>query len=81
MAEQDILAYIKDLVDAEHELRSQIEAGAADPSAASATLQRYEVTLDQCWDLLRQRRARIEQGAPAEDVRVSPPGQVEGYLQ
>ena len=40
-----------------------------------------EVALDQCWDLLRQRRARRDAGLDPEDVAVRPPGVVEGYQQ
>ncbi|HEU5028985.1 MAG TPA: DUF2630 family protein, partial [Spirillospora sp.] len=38
---------------------------------------------DQCWDLLRRRRARIDAGAdPGDaDAHVRPPDEVEGYLQ
>ncbi|MEV0252566.1 DUF2630 family protein [Nocardia sp. NPDC050712] len=81
MTEQDILARIKQLVDAEHELRAKAEAHEVDPVAERKQLGELEVLLDQCWDLLRQRRARIDAGGAPEDAQVNTAGQVEGYLQ
>jgi hypothetical protein len=56
MSEQDvdILHRIQGLVEEEHAMRSG--GGEVDPGR----LQRVEEQLDQCWDLLRQRRARRE---------------------
>jgi len=42
-------------------------------------LGKLQVTLDQCWDLLRQRRARREFGLDPEDARTRDPKTVEGY--
>ncbi|WP_227996957.1 DUF2630 family protein [Nocardia australiensis] len=81
MTEQDILTRIKNLVDREHDLRSKATAGALDPVAERQQLAELEVALDQCWDLLRQRRARKDSGAAEDDAQVSSPRQVEGYLQ
>ena len=39
-----------------------------------------EVQLDQCWDLLRQRRALRETGGDPGAASVRPPDEVEGYL-
>jgi Protein of unknown function (DUF2630) len=39
------------------------------------------VALDQCWDLLRQRRARREMGQDPNDAQVRPPEIVERYQQ
>jgi Protein of unknown function (DUF2630) len=39
------------------------------------------VALDQCWDLLRQRRARRELGENPDDATVRPPEVVERYQQ
>jgi hypothetical protein len=39
-----------------------------------------EIQLDQCWDLLRQRRALRETGQDPDQAGVRPPDQVEGYL-
>ena len=40
-----------------------------------------KVMLDQCWDLLRQRRALREAGLDADAARVRDPEVVEGYQQ
>ncbi|MFF0815924.1 DUF2630 family protein [Rhodococcus sp. NPDC003318] len=81
MSEQDILARIRELVETEHRLRARTEAGDLDPDTEQATLAAVEQTLDQCWDLLRQRRARADAGLPPDEVPVSSADQVEGYLQ
>lgn len=73
--DDEILERIRSLVDREHALR-----GDGQP-ADTSELDRLEVTLDQCWDLLRQRRARREYGEPADDAQVRDPGTVEGYQQ
>ncbi|HYJ66813.1 MAG TPA: DUF2630 family protein [Nocardioidaceae bacterium] len=79
MDEQEILQNIDDLVAEEHQLRSTDSD--VDPSTRKERLQQLERTLDQCWDLLRQRRARIEAGQDPDDVKTRPVGEVEGYLQ
>ncbi|MGZ5364870.1 MAG: DUF2630 family protein [Mycobacterium sp.] len=43
-------------------------------------LRALEVQLDQCWDLLRQRRAVRETGGDPGTASVRPPDEVEGYL-
>ncbi|MFF2555664.1 DUF2630 family protein [Nocardia sp. NPDC058058] len=81
MSEQDILARIKTLVDQEHELRTKNTQGEIDPETERRQLAELEVALDQCWDLLRQRRARIDQGRNPEEAQSNSARQVEGYLQ
>ena len=76
MQDDDILRRIETLVEEEHELRGTEEEG-VDP----ARLRKLEETLDQCWDLLRQRRARREYGENPEDASVRPASTVEGYQQ
>ncbi len=44
-------------------------------------LRELEVELDQCWDLLRQRRARREFGLDLDEAAPRDPTTVEGYLQ
>jgi len=56
---------------------SKKDASAADKSRLSS----IEVELDQCWDLLRQRRAKREFGDDPNQARVRPPGIVENYEQ
>jgi hypothetical protein len=72
MADQDILARIHELVDEEHQLRN---GSAADPDR----LRHLEEQLDQCWDLLRQRRAKREFGQPESEAEARPVDQVERY--
>ena len=81
MSETDIYAKIKDLVDTEHELRSRTEAGELDPSEERAQLDQLEKALDQCWDLLRQRRAKKDAGLSPDDAEAQSVAQVENYLQ
>jgi hypothetical protein len=75
MADEDILHRIKSLVDEEHELRSSGDKVDGDRITG------IEETLDQCWDLLRQRRAHREFGEPETEVSVRDVGTVERYLQ
>ncbi len=81
MDNDQILRQISDLVDQEHRLRSLHQAGELDSVAEQSRLASLEEQLDQCWDLLRQRRARQEFGQNADDARVRPAQEVEGYLQ
>ncbi len=77
--DQDILGRIKSLVAEEHDLRSAgDEIGHGGENAAR--LQRLEQDLDQCWDLLRQRRAKSEFGDDPDKAVARPRSQVEGYL-
>lgn len=81
MSESEILARIHNLVETEHTLRNMVESESITPEDEQQRLAEIERTLDQCWDLLRQRRARKSAGQPAEDAEVRPTDQVEGYLQ
>lgn len=70
---------ISELVQQEQSLR---DAPAGDhPEERLERLRRVEEQLDQCWDLLRQRRARIDAGENPDDVSVRPVDEVEGYRQ
>jgi hypothetical protein len=44
-------------------------------------LKSIEIELDQCWDLLRQRRARRSAGQDPSQAAVRPDEVVESYLQ
>ena len=79
--DNSILQRINDLIDREHALRAAREAGAVEAAAESDELRAAEIELDQCWDLLRQRRAKRDYGADADEARVRPPSIVERYLQ
>ncbi|MEV4314580.1 DUF2630 family protein [Actinocrispum sp. NPDC049592] len=81
MTEREIFDQIRSLVDREHELRTRSVAGEIDSDEEHAQLRGLEEALDQCWDLLRQRRARRSAGEDPDDAQARPAQQVEGYLQ
>jgi hypothetical protein len=79
MSDEDVQGRIKGLIEQEHRLRQQRADGAITSEAEHTDLARIEVELDQCWDLLRQRRARREFGQDPEDASVRDAGTVENY--
>ncbi|GGP96938.1 putative nuclease with TOPRIM domain [Actinomadura coerulea] len=81
MDEKAILERINDFIEEEHSLRQAHERAETSNAEAQGRLRDLEVALDQCWDLLRQRRARISAGQNPEDAHVRPAGEVEGYWQ
>ncbi|MGK5550919.1 DUF2630 family protein [Actinomadura kijaniata] len=81
MEDKEILARIGDLVEEEQRLRDRLQQGELSAEEEHQRLRSVEVALDQCWDLLRQRRARRESGQDPDDAQVRPGGEVEGYLQ
>jgi hypothetical protein len=74
MTDEEILDRIHRLVDDEQALR---RGGAVDTDR----IQQLEETLDQCWDLLRQRRAKREFGDDPDEAAVRDVRTVEGYQQ
>jgi hypothetical protein len=74
-----IRARITSLIDEEHRLREALGAGEITRDEEQGRLRSVEVELDQCWDLLRQRRAKREFGEDPEGAAVRPPGTVETY--
>ncbi len=81
MEDQEILERIRDLIGTEHALRSRLAAGEMTSEEEQAALRSAENALDQCWDLLRQRRARREFGGDPGLARPRAASEVEGYLQ
>jgi Protein of unknown function (DUF2630) len=79
-SDSETLAHIRDLVAEEKALRAQLQHGDITESDEHVRLRQVEVELDQCWDLLRQRRALRETGADPREAAVRPADQVEGYL-
>ena len=71
---------IEGLVAEEHELWERESAGNAN-DADRRRLQEVKVSLDQCWDLLRQRRALRDSGRDPSAADVRRPEVVEGYEQ
>lgn len=81
MDQHEILAQVQSLVDEEHALRDRAQRGELAPDEEQAQLRRVEEALDQCWDLLRQRRARQDAGQDPDQAVVRPVSEVEGYEQ
>ncbi|MEU5657560.1 DUF2630 family protein [Streptomyces sp. NPDC047737] len=79
MADQDIFERIDVLVTEERALRSRPTASLGLSSEERSRLHEVEVQLDQCWDLLRQRRALAEYGGDPSTAKVRPADEVEGY--
>lgn len=80
MDDQQIVQRITDLAAEEHRLEEAHE-GTALSRRELDRLRDIEVALDQCWDLLRQRRARRSAGEDPDSASVRPEGVVEGYEQ
>ena len=75
--DKSVRSHIEKLVGEEHRLYGQ----SALSEDERQRLQEITVELDQCWDLLRQRRALREFGDDPGRARVLPAGTVEGYEQ
>ncbi len=80
MPEEEIHNRIEQLVAEEHELYERGAEGSLSDSD-HRRLESIKVGLDQCWDLLRQRRALREAGRDPDAARVRDPDVVEGYEQ
>ena len=80
MDDPQIHGSIEQLVAEEHELWEREAAGKAS-DADRQRLQEVKVSLDQCWDLLRQRRALREAGRDPDDADLRRPDVVEHYQQ
>jgi hypothetical protein len=79
MDQEQILARITAMVDDEKRLRASLASGEIDGATEQERLAAVERELDQCWDLLRQRRAKAEFGENPDEARARPESQVEGY--
>ena len=73
--EGKVLGHIQELVAEEHQLFEH-PSPSADQSKRLADIQ---TELDQCWDLLRQRRAKRETGHDPNEAQVRPASVVKGY--
>ena len=80
MPDQQIHGTIEQLVAEEHELWEREAAGNATDDDRRR-LESVKVSLDQCWDLLRQRRALRESGSNPAAAEVRAPEVVERYEQ
>ena len=75
--DRSVLGHIHQLVKEEERLYAQGELKEEDRVRLGA----LKVELDQCWDLLRQRRALREFGKNPEEAKVRPADIVENYEQ
>jgi len=80
MDDNEIHRHIEELVAEEHRLWENEASGGATESDRRR-LTKVGVTLDQCWDLLRQRRALRESGLDPDVATVRDPETVEHYEQ
>lgn len=75
--DQSVLGHIDSLVKEEEGLYQKSELSVDDRDR----LAKLKVELDQCWDLLRQRRALREFGDDPSKAKVRPSDVVENYEQ
>ena len=80
MDDKELVAQIGQLTDEEHRLEQEHSSDGLGPDDLER-LRAIETALDQCWDLLRQRRARTEFGQNPGDAHVRPADVVEKYQQ
>jgi hypothetical protein len=81
MDDKEIFHTIDDLIQTERGLRARLAAGQLTSDEEHEQLRATEQQLDQCWDLLRQRRARREFGEDPGGTAARPASEVEEYLQ
>ena len=80
MDDHDLIERVNRLVEEEHELEGHTTSGGL-TEGDERRLRQLEVQLDQCWDLLRQRRARRDAGEDPNRASARPASTVEGYQQ
>ncbi|MBK1784088.1 DUF2630 family protein [Prauserella cavernicola] len=80
MADESTIARIDALIAEERELRSHATGNGLDEDG-KRRLTELELQLDQCWDLLRQRRARAEFGDDPDEATARSVRDVESYQQ
>ncbi|HEY1827212.1 MAG TPA: DUF2630 family protein [Acidimicrobiales bacterium] len=80
MDDTELLAQINALAAEEQQLEeAHVGEGLSDDERARK--RQIEVTLDQLWDVLRQRRAKRDYGQDPDAAETRSAGTVEGYLQ
>jgi hypothetical protein len=77
--DQSVTDRINELSHEEHELFEKESRGEA-TNQDRERLKHLEVMLDQCWDLLHQRRARRSAGLDPDEAQVRDERTVEGYV-
>jgi len=79
MDDREVIDRINQLANEEHELFAKESHGEAS-ERDKERLKSIEVSLDQCWDLLHQRRARRAAGSDPDEASVRDERTVEGYV-
>ncbi len=80
MNDREIISRISELAEEERRLEEQ-HVGQGLSEDERGRLDGLAVTLDQLWDLLRQRRALRDAGRDPDQAVERPPGTVENFLQ
>ena len=80
MEDKTVFHRINELADEEHQIWNKESRGEA-TDGDRERLRRIEVTLDQCWDLLHQRKARRAAGLDPNEAQVRDEKTVEGYVR
>jgi hypothetical protein len=81
MDDATVMSRINDLVAEEERLLESSRGTDGLTAEDDARLKAVEVALDQCWDLLRQRRAKRHAGEDPDQAGVRDAAVVEGYQQ
>jgi len=76
--DEQVMERINEIAHEEHQLWEKEGRGEI-TDAERERLRELGVTLDQCWDLLHQRRARRAAGQDPDDTSVRDARTVEGY--
>jgi len=80
MEDQDVIDQINSLAHEEHTLFEKASTDEGLSSKEHDRMKYLEVQLDQCWDLLHQRRARRNAGLDPDEAQVRDADTVEGYV-
>jgi hypothetical protein len=80
MNDESVLDRVNALAREEHELFQKESGAGAMTDDERRRMREIEVTLDQCWDLLRQRRARRAAGLDPDEAQVRDAETVKRYL-
>lgn len=81
MDDTELLHRIESLVNEEHHLTQRGEEEGGLSSDERERMKALEVSLDQCWDLLRQRRARRSAGLNPDEAKARDEAIVEHFQQ
>ena len=84
MNDAELLNRIESMVEEEQSLLGRETADAANDEAIAADrdrLAQLQVSLDRCWDLLRQRRALRDAGEDPDQAQIRDANTVENYRQ